>query len=522
MGADSDALEPLPALKLCNSSPPYNPLQGEGALGNQYRGQMHYKGSDRITLVETLQSMLVSLGYDVGPTGVDGKFGDNTEKAVRSFQEENKDWEGTPLQVDGLVGPKTADALNRSMVGAWYDHYQTPTELTDEKPCHAATSDFLTSGLSIEVKETTDARVFLVDQTAGGAISEVKWEKPEVIAFDATAEEAMKVKTLVKTAAIDDDAKANLEVFQFQKADDSTLYKSVTDLHIKNNELVGADDAPYECHFEWHDTIYEYKRTQYWFKVKVGTLVKAVEQKKDTMIRLKEFDGIIANPDDSLPGATTEGTWVEEYLKKEGPWMEATEGTLKKDGHEVMKHHGKSSAVSVSKCSELLERNKFLHHQASHGYAYCYDHGARGLTLSTKVGVKKSGTVGADGVEDWWCPECKNLDDVVGVICLKSFPDDNFEKDAVDQLERSPKTLVIANCCLTAITETFPKAFLDKGTRWYIGWAVPVGDSNCVNFAKAFYKRWCEHYKMNPDKVGKAFDDVHAPYAADRPRIFGK
>jgi peptidoglycan hydrolase-like protein with peptidoglycan-binding domain len=101
MGDDSDALEPLPALKLYNSSPPYTPLQGEGALGNQYHGQMHYQGSDRVTLVETLPSRLVSLGYDVGPTGVDGKFGDKTEKAVRTVQEENKEWAGSPLQGDG-------------------------------------------------------------------------------------------------------------------------------------------------------------------------------------------------------------------------------------------------------------------------------------------------------------------------------------------------------------------------------------------------------------------------------------
>lgn len=512
----------LPALKLCNSSPPYNPIQGDGALGNQYRGQMLYRGSDRKKLVETLQSMLVSLGYDVGPSGVDGKFGDNTEKALKLFQKENKDWEGNQLNVDGLVGPKTSDALNRAMVGVWYDHYQTPKELVEDKPHHTVTSDFLISGLLIEVGETEEAKVFLVDQAEGGAISEVKWEKTEVVAFDETEKENMKVKVLVKTESIEDDRKATLEVFQFKKDEEPTLYKKVSDLRIKNNELVGDDDESYECPFEWHDTIYDYKRTQYFFKVKVGTLVKAVEQKKDKMIRLKEFDGIIANPDDSLPGASTEGTWVENYFKQDGPWLEATEDNLKKDGHEVMKYQGKSSDVSVSKFSELLERNKFLHHQASHGYAYCYDHNARGLILSSKVGVTKSGAVGADGVKEYWCPECKNLDEVIGVICLKSFPNDNFEKDAVDNLERSPRVLAIANCCLTAITDSFPKAWLAKGTRWYIGWAVPVGDSACVNFAKAFYKRWFEYYKMDPDNVGKAFNDVQAPYAQYRPRIFGK
>ncbi len=123
---------PLPAEKLCNSSPPYNPIKGDGALGNQYRGQMLYRGTDREELVTTLQNMLLELGYDLGPSGIDGKFGDDTEKAVKQFQETNKNWDDTELKVDGLVGPETSDALNRGMVGLWYDHYQTPLTLTTD------------------------------------------------------------------------------------------------------------------------------------------------------------------------------------------------------------------------------------------------------------------------------------------------------------------------------------------------------------------------------------------------------
>ena len=59
------------------------------------------KGDD----VKTLQSNLIELGYSVGKTGADSSFGDNTDKAVRLFQEDNG------LEVDGRVGPATRAKL---------------------------------------------------------------------------------------------------------------------------------------------------------------------------------------------------------------------------------------------------------------------------------------------------------------------------------------------------------------------------------------------------------------------------
>ncbi len=128
---------PLPALRLCNVTTP-NPVTGDGALGNVNKGQMYYRGSDKEDLVRVLQQMLVALGYDVGPAGVDGIFGNDTEAAVLAFQENNADWEGTQLNADSLVGPRTSDALNRKMVGVWYDLYQTPIEFTNSTPLFTA------------------------------------------------------------------------------------------------------------------------------------------------------------------------------------------------------------------------------------------------------------------------------------------------------------------------------------------------------------------------------------------------
>lgn len=55
--------------------------------------------------VKTMQEMLEKLKYDLGEYGVDGDFGPDTEKAVKSFQKASR------LEVDGICGPKTWAAL---------------------------------------------------------------------------------------------------------------------------------------------------------------------------------------------------------------------------------------------------------------------------------------------------------------------------------------------------------------------------------------------------------------------------
>lgn len=161
----------LPAPDFCNKegAGKANPIYGKGALGNQYTGRMFYTGSSKEAHVTLLQTMLMDLGYDVGAEGADGKFGNDTEKAVRKFQEAHEDWGGEKLNVDGLVGPETADALNRTIVAVegWYDRHETEKNLTVDFALLTVTHDALKQPVPFDVEDVKEGRVVIVGMRGG-------------------------------------------------------------------------------------------------------------------------------------------------------------------------------------------------------------------------------------------------------------------------------------------------------------------------------------------------------------------
>jgi len=74
---------------------------GQPSAGNMRRGS---SGNS----VSQLQTSLQNMGYDIGSTGADGKFGKNTRAAVMKFQKDNG------LKVDGIVGPNTRAAMQKA------------------------------------------------------------------------------------------------------------------------------------------------------------------------------------------------------------------------------------------------------------------------------------------------------------------------------------------------------------------------------------------------------------------------
>ena len=87
----------------------YDPVQEEAPQHIQKRRLLKFTtpmivGSD----VVLCQTILRRLGYDIGPTGVDGRYGKRTEEAIKNFQREH----GLE-QIDGKVGVKTWAMLEK-------------------------------------------------------------------------------------------------------------------------------------------------------------------------------------------------------------------------------------------------------------------------------------------------------------------------------------------------------------------------------------------------------------------------
>ena len=68
------------------------------------------RGSHSLT-VKLLQELLKAAGAAFDPGPIDSDFGPLTEAAVKKFQQANKDFDGNPLVVDGIVGIRTWAAL---------------------------------------------------------------------------------------------------------------------------------------------------------------------------------------------------------------------------------------------------------------------------------------------------------------------------------------------------------------------------------------------------------------------------
>ena len=94
-----------------------NGLNDDGMVGPKTKNLLYDSGYDEAkepllqksskekSAIITLQNLLIKKGYNIGPSGADGYFGENTHKAVISFQKDYK------LYIDGIVGIATWTAL---------------------------------------------------------------------------------------------------------------------------------------------------------------------------------------------------------------------------------------------------------------------------------------------------------------------------------------------------------------------------------------------------------------------------
>ncbi|MBR2663328.1 MAG: peptidoglycan-binding protein, partial [Clostridia bacterium] len=133
--------------------------------------------------VRELQIMLLKLGYDLGPCGIDGDFGKATEAAVRSFQSDHR------LAVDGVVGKNTWAELGEALMTASGGNLiRAEVNRNEQSPqCGAATIEVADKSVNaISVKpvvasyrviisglDLTQARA-LLNNYPGSVIEEVK------------------------------------------------------------------------------------------------------------------------------------------------------------------------------------------------------------------------------------------------------------------------------------------------------------------------------------------------------------
>ena len=102
-------------------------------------------GSD----VRDLQALLLSLGYSVGGSGIDGEYGQMTAAAVREFQ---GDVPG--LTADGEYGPLTHAALMRAVTEAEGDTPENAPETPDAPSADAPVVEI--TGGSVNVRKGPD------------------------------------------------------------------------------------------------------------------------------------------------------------------------------------------------------------------------------------------------------------------------------------------------------------------------------------------------------------------------------
>lgn len=81
---------------------------------------------DKNGYVTLIQTNLENRGYDIGPKGVDGVYGERTKAAVKEFQKDI----GMPVP-NGAVGPKTWAALQESKVSRLPARKEEPARMPE-------------------------------------------------------------------------------------------------------------------------------------------------------------------------------------------------------------------------------------------------------------------------------------------------------------------------------------------------------------------------------------------------------
>jgi hypothetical protein len=386
-------------------------------------------------------------------------------------------------------------------------------------------SDPIPGGTSVVLPYTLSGTVF--DLKKGIAriplfvllpsILELSWKTKEIVAFDGVNDASRFAEITGKTASCPDNTPATLEIYQYDPNGSHTLIDSDPSCKIVKNELAGADGKPRKIWLEWHSTMYDWKRPYYFCKLLLDKLEYVMPLKPETMLRLKQYHYLVNDPAANFDAeAGDECAKAKSIIESKGGIWDFFFKKNTPAQHYVNSKDGKKDGVAGLRTGYLntIDRGVvYINYLSSHGVAFCSCDGTENRIKEFPNEPSK------DGVIEWLCPVCKKSSNAFGVFCFEN--NTYIKPNDVHTLAHGPKLLLIASCCSTAITDKMPNAWKAKGTRWYIGWAVPVAFSAAYNFSKAFYGAWCGKYNMDPEKVKSVFDSVSGSYWKWRPRLFG-
>lgn len=134
----------------------------ETAIVAQTLGSRVLRNGSDGTDVREMQAGLIRLGYDLGKWGADGDFGDQTEMAVKAFQEDNG------LEPDGKFGPRTLEKFEAALKTLEARAENPRRVVIEGGSCYVRDAPN-TGGKEIGVAHRGDALKF------GGQIAETGW-----------------------------------------------------------------------------------------------------------------------------------------------------------------------------------------------------------------------------------------------------------------------------------------------------------------------------------------------------------
>ena len=121
---------------------------------------------DQVEAVKELQTELERLGYSVGSTGIDGKYGPRTSRAVRAYQRDFG--QATPANANYEGGAITADAIEALKAASPIDE-PTPTGNSTSDPRVAGGDpNFVSPGYPSEMTRGVMEEIIIEEATLRG------------------------------------------------------------------------------------------------------------------------------------------------------------------------------------------------------------------------------------------------------------------------------------------------------------------------------------------------------------------